>query len=132
METTTAIPAGERHNKTPIYVSGFTDTRGFFTRLRELCSSGLSAQMKGERLMLVPNTADGFRATISALRSLDGSKGVSLHTFSLPEDRCGRLLLKNLGKHMPESVVREELETLGIHVQGFLQLRSGRRDKDVA
>jgi hypothetical protein len=68
--------------------------------------------MKGERLMLVPKTADGFRATVSALRSVVGSKGVSFHTFSLPEDRCARLLLKNLGKHMPESVVLEELETL--------------------
>jgi hypothetical protein len=33
---------------------------------------------------------------------------------------------------MPESVVREELETRGIHVQGVLQLRSGRGDQDVA
>jgi hypothetical protein len=33
---------------------------------------------------------------------------------------------------MPESVLREELETLGIHVQGVLQLRSGRRDQVVA
>jgi hypothetical protein len=74
--------------------------------------------MKGERLMLVPKTGNGFRATVSALRSLDGSKGVSFHTFSLLEDRCVSLLLKNLGKHMPESVVREEMETLAIHVQG--------------
>jgi hypothetical protein len=101
------------------------------TWLRESCPSGVSAQMKGERLMLVPKTADGFRATVSALRSLDGSNGVSFHTFSLPEVRCISLLLKNLGKHMPESVVREELEILGIHVQGVLQLRSGRRDQDV-
>jgi hypothetical protein len=33
---------------------------------------------------------------------------------------------------MPESVVRELPETLGIHVQGVLQLRYGRRDQDVA
>jgi hypothetical protein len=88
--------------------------------------------MKGERLMLVPKTGDGFRATVSVLRSLDGSRGVSFHTFSLPEDRCIRLLLKNLGKHMPEGVGREELDTLGIHVQGVLQLRSGRRDQNEA
>jgi len=31
---------------------------------------------------------------------------------------------------MPESVVREELESQGIHVQGITQLRSGRRDQD--
>ena len=66
--------------------------------------------------MIVPGTADGFRATVSALRSLDGSKGVTFHTFSLPEDRCVRLLVKNLGRQMPESVVREKLEALGIRV----------------
>ena len=41
-----------------------------------------------------------------------------------------RLLVKNLGRGMPESVVREELESLGILVQGVTQLRSGRRDQD--
>jgi hypothetical protein len=78
--------------------------------------------------MIVPGTADGFRATVSALRSLDGSKGVSFHTFSLPEDRQVRLLIKNLGRQMPESVVREKLEALGLSVQGLMQLRSGPRD----
>ena len=41
-----------------------------------------------------------------------------------------RLLVKNLGRGMPESVVREELEALDIHVQAVMQLRSGRRDQD--
>jgi hypothetical protein len=70
--------------------------------------------MKDERLMA---TADDFRAAITALRSLDVSKGVSFHT-SLPEDRCVRLLNKNLGRRMPDTVMREELEALGICVQG--------------
>ena len=48
----------------------------------------------------------------------------------LPEDRCARLLVKNLGRGMPERVVREELETLGNHVQGVTHLRSSRRDQD--
>ena len=74
--------------------------------------SGLSAQIKKEKLMLVPRTTEGFRATVSVLQSLDGSKGVSFHT-SLPEDRFVCLLVKNLGKLMPEDV-REELENLGI------------------
>ena len=43
-----------------------------------------------------------------------------------------RLLVKNLGKEMPESAVREELESLNIRVQGEMQLRSGRRDQDPA
>jgi hypothetical protein len=82
--------------------------------------------------MVVPSTADGFRAAVSALRSLDGGKVVSFHTFTLPEDRCVRLLVKDLGPGMHESVVREELESLDICVQGVTQLRSGRRDKDPA
>ena len=43
---------------------------------------------------------------------------MSFHNFTLPEDRNARLLVKNLGRGMPESVVREELETLVIHVHG--------------
>ena len=79
--------------------------------------------------MVVPSTANGFRAAVNALRPLMG-EGVSLHTFTLTEDRFARLLVKNLGRDMPESVIREELETLGIHVHGVTQLLSGRRDQD--
>jgi hypothetical protein len=57
---------------------------------------------------------------------------VSFHTFSLPEDRCVRLLVKKLGRLMPEDVVREELENLGIRVQGVLQLRLGHLNPDTA
>jgi hypothetical protein len=55
---------------------------------------------------------------------------VSFHTFTLPEDRCVRLLVKKLDRVMPENVIREELETMDIHVQGVMQVRSGRRDQD--
>jgi hypothetical protein len=120
METTTVASAGERHTKAPSYVSGVTDTHGFLAWLRKSYPSGLSSQIKGER-----------HAGYKDSRWL-ASKGVSFHTFSLPEDGCVRLLLTNLGKQMPDSVVREELEALGIHVQGVLQLRSGRSDQNEA
>lgn len=67
---------------------------------------------------------------VRALRFLDESKGVRFHT-SLPEDGSVRLLVKKLGRHMPEDVW-QELETLAISVQGVLQLRSGHRDQDVS
>jgi hypothetical protein len=41
-----------------------------------------------------------------------------------------RLLLKNLGKRMPEAEIKEELEALRISVQAVMQLRSNRRDQD--
>jgi len=72
--------------------------------------------------MVVPSTADGFRAAISALPSPGGKDGVSFHTFTLPEERCARLLVKNLGRGMHESGAREELESLNFRVQGVPQL----------
>jgi hypothetical protein len=48
-----AAPAVERRNKTPIYVSGITETCSFLTWLRASCQSGPSAQVKGENQMLV-------------------------------------------------------------------------------
>jgi hypothetical protein len=57
--------------------------------------------------MVVLSTADEFRAAVPTLRSLDGKEGVSFHTFTLLEDRCVRLVVKNLDRGMPESVVRE-------------------------
>jgi hypothetical protein len=59
--------------------------------------------------MNVPGTTDGFRAMVSFLRSLDGSKGVSFHTLSVPEIRKMRLLIKNLGRQMSVSIVCEDL-----------------------
>jgi hypothetical protein len=123
---------GQRPNRTPIYISGFNDIRAFLVWLRASCPSELTAQLKAEKLMVVPSKADGFRSTVSALRSLDEREIVSFHTFSLPEDCCVRLLVKNLGMRKPESVVREELESLNIQVQGVILLRSGRRDQDPA
>jgi hypothetical protein len=107
-----------------------SNTRKFLEWIREKTASNLLAQMRGETLMLVPETAEGFRATIGALRSLGEDKAVSLHTFSLPEDRCVRLLLKNVGKGLPEAEINEELEAMIISVQAVMQLRSKRRDQD--
>ena len=95
---TACIPAGQRPNKTPIFISGVSDTRAFLALLRAFCLGGLVAKLKAERLVVVPPTADGFRAAVTTLRALDGKEGVSFHTFTLPEDRCVRLPVKNLGR----------------------------------
>jgi hypothetical protein len=69
-------------------------------------------------------------ATIGDLRSLGEDKGVSFHTFSLLEDRCVRLLLKNVGKRLAEEEIKEELETLSIRVQAVMHLLSKPGDQD--
>ena len=127
-----SLPAWERINRTPIFISGVNDTRAFLAWLRGSCPSKLTVQLKAEKLVVVPGTADGFRGAVNALRALNFESGVSFHTYPLPEDRCVRLLIKNFGRRMPESVVLEELRSLDIHVQGVMQLRSGRRDQDPA
>ena len=123
---------GQRPNKTPIFISGVSDTRSFLACLRASCPGGLMAQLKAESLMVVPSTADRFRAAVRALLSLHGKEGVCFHTFTLQDDRCVRLLVKNQGRGKPESVIQKELESLNICVQGVTQLRSGRRDQDPA
>ena len=83
-------------------------------------------------MTVVPSTTDEFGAAVSPLLSLDGKEGVRFHTFTLPEDRCVRQLVKNMVWGMPGSVVIEELEFLNIRVQGVTQLRTGLRDMDSA
>jgi hypothetical protein len=117
----TCLPVGQSPNKTTIFISVVSNTRGFQAWLRASCHGGLTAQLKSEKLMVVPAIADGFQAVVSALRYLDGRENVSFHTFTLPEDRCVRL-----------SVDREQLDSLNIRVYGVMQLRSGRRDQDPA
>jgi hypothetical protein len=46
--------------------------------------------------------------------------------------RTADCCLRLLGKIPPEEFVREEFESLGICVQGFLQHHSGRRDKEAS
>ena len=112
------LPTGHCPYKTPIFISGFSDARSFLSWLRASCPDGLTTQIKGE-MMYVPSAPDG-------------NDGVSLHTFTLPENRCVQLLVKDLDRGTPESVVREELESLSFRIKGFMQLRSKRRDQDPA
>jgi hypothetical protein len=128
----TCLPAEERPNKRPILISCVRHTSAFLAWLRAFCTGGLTAQLKSEKFIVVPLTADGFRAAVSALRAFDGREGVSFHSLTLPEDRCVWLLVKELGRGMPVSVVRDEMESLNIRDKGVTQLRSGRRDPDSA
>ena len=84
----TCLPAGQRSKKTPIFIAGLSETRSFLPSLQASCPGGLMAQLKGKKLMVVLSTADGFRAAVSPLRSLDGKESVSFHTFTLTEDSC--------------------------------------------
>jgi len=64
----------------------------------------------------ITSTSDGFRVAVNTLRSLEGEYCVILCILYLREDCCVRQLVKNFGKQMPESAVREEQETLNISV----------------
>jgi len=73
------------------------------------CPAGLMALIQGEKLMIGPSTADGIRAAVSAVRSNDGVDIVSFQTFRQPQDRCVRIMVKNVSRVMPENVIRVEL-----------------------
>ena len=71
MEQETA--PGERINKTPLFVTGVANVRLFLKWLKEETGGDGSARMQGDKLVLVPKTADCFRATVRVLRSIDAS-----------------------------------------------------------
>ena len=73
--------------------------------------------------MVVPSTAFSFRAAVSALWSLDGG-GCVFSDLHVPLGPLCTTSGEDSRPGMPESVVREELESLGIHVQGVTQRRS--------
>ena len=85
----------------PFLFEVFRDARTFLAWQRASCPGGLTAQLKSENLTVVPSTADGFRAPVSALRSLDGKENVSIHTFTFSEHSCVRLV-----RCLPDSIVR--------------------------
>ena len=65
--TNTCLSAGESSNKTPIFNLGPRDTRAFLAWFRASCPGGLTAQLKAEKLMVVPSTDNGSRTAVSAL-----------------------------------------------------------------
>ena len=67
----TCSPAGERSTKKPIFISGVRDARNFLVYMRASCPGCLTSQLMAEKLMVVPSTANDFRAAVSALPSLD-------------------------------------------------------------
>jgi len=73
--TNACIPAGEPTNKTPIFILGLRDTRAFLAWLRASFPSGLTTQLKVEKLMVVSSTANGFGDPVSALGSVDVGGG---------------------------------------------------------
>jgi hypothetical protein len=50
----TCLTAGELLNKTPVFISGVLEARAFLSWLRASCPGGLTAQLKAEKLMVVP------------------------------------------------------------------------------
>jgi len=90
---------GEWPNKPQFFILGVTNMRGSLVWFLVSCPSGLSAQIKGQ--MIMPETADGFIASVSALCSLNRSGGKRFDTFSLSEDRYVHMQVKNLCRSVP-------------------------------
>jgi len=78
------LPAGEGPNKTRIFNSGVNDTRNILAWLRASCTGGLITQLKGENLIVVQSAANGFRAVVSAVRSVDGNDGMTFPHLYAP------------------------------------------------
>jgi hypothetical protein len=113
----TRLPAGERPINMPTFISGAHDTRAFLAWWRAACPVGLTAQLKAEKLMVVPSTADGFRATFSALRSLDWGGGFEFSHLHAPGGPLSANTGEEPGQRNAGELIREELEALDIHAR---------------
>jgi len=71
-DANTCLPTGQYPNKAPIFITSTSDTHAFLAWLGAFSPGGLSAQLKGEKLIVVPSTAKEFRPSVCALRFLDG------------------------------------------------------------
>jgi hypothetical protein len=85
------------------------------------------AQMKDYFLMLVPDSADDFRATIGALRSRKWERG---HVFTPLNTRKIDKCACCWGERMREADMREKLEALHIQVHAVIQLQSRRWERE--
>jgi hypothetical protein len=66
----TGFREGERHYTTTIFILEVRDNRTFLAWFRANYPGGLTVQLKAEKLIVVPSTANAFRASVRALRSL--------------------------------------------------------------
>jgi hypothetical protein len=104
-------------------------TRKFLEWIRAKSARKIVGQMKGETLMFVPETSDGFRATIGALWSLGEGHSVSFHTFLFRRTR--KPTVQKTVKRMPEAEIKEELDAFHINMGAVMQHQSKRRDQDL-
>jgi hypothetical protein len=111
------------------HITYFLSLSRFSSQLSLSFSLSLSLRSAPETAISAP-TGHEFQLCQLANGRVDGA-AVAQYKVG-PQRPQIQVLVKNLGKRMPESVVREELESMNIQVQGVIQLRSGRRDQDPA
>jgi hypothetical protein len=95
------VPAGNDVTK-PGKVYGVRNTLKFRDIFRGISSRELVTLMENEVIILVVESDDGFRSTISAQRSLGEREGLSSTPFT-PQGPMRHLLLKYAGKQMAET-----------------------------
>jgi hypothetical protein len=72
-------------------------------------------------MIIVTETADGFRATVGVQLSLAKGEYLIFHYFFLPEDWLVRLLLRNAIKRMSKAEIKEEVDARHTNVHAVMQ-----------
>jgi hypothetical protein len=128
--TNTCLAAGERPKKTATFISGVHDACTFMVWLRASCPGSLTAQLKRMSWLSrqPPMISEPWSAHCGP--SEGGCEFPHLHAPGGP--LCTASGKKTLGRGMPESIARKELESMDIRIQGVAQLRSSLRDQDPA
>lgn len=96
-------------NPPPIFLNGVENYTELVEFLQSVCGQTFKLKSTTKNICIYPDTPASYRQIVSSLRT----KGADFHTFQLPQDRCPRVVIKNLHHSTPKSVIVEGFKTHG-------------------
>lgn len=120
-EPKSSIVTSQNENIPPIFINGVENFEAlvkFLERLAGPKTFTIKSTINGVKVF--PETIDTYRKVNAGLRA----EGADFHTFQLPQDRCPRIVLKNLHHGTPVSIIKEELQEMGYEATNIVNALS--------
>lgn len=108
-ESNNATKKVNNDNPPPIFLNGVENYSALVEFLQSVCGETFKLKSTTKNICIYPDTPTAYRQLVSTLRT----QGADFHTFQLTEDKCPRVVIKNLHYSTPKSVIVEGLKTYG-------------------
>lgn len=125
--TTQDTPSKERKPRSPppIFWANISDPRDALRKLDEHLGHPIKGELKGTDLKILPESPDDYRKIRAHLVTLEAK----CHTYSLPEDRHIRVVVRGLGYNFPIEDITAALQVDGIIPIELFQMQ-GKKDDE--